>query len=117
MMECIRVVAPSGTYGYLITEKNEKPAVLTVSEGRSQKIKLKLIVDRTTSGAAEIFALALSSRGVASLSGTELAGNRSIVHWYTLPDGAGYTLVTAEYRAKAPTTIVAKADQKEAVKR
>jgi C-terminal processing protease CtpA/Prc len=110
MLACMRIVAANGKYGYLVTQRDEKPTLLTISDGRQQNLKLRLLVDRTTSGAAEIFALALSSRGVATLSGTESAGNRAIVRWYNLPGGSGYTLVTSEYRAKAPTAVVAKAD-------
>jgi carboxyl-terminal processing protease len=116
MVACLRAVAPNGQYGFLVTQRSEKPTALSVSDGRAQKLKLKLLVDRTTSGAAEIFAIALSSRGVATLSGSESAGNRSVVRWYNLPGGAGYTLVTAEYRSKAPSTVVAKAENKAEVK-
>ena len=107
MLECLKVIAPNGTYGYLVTQKNEKPSPLLVSGGAGNRPKLTLRVDRTTRGAAEIFALALTSRGLAKLDGTEMAGNRYVVRWYTLPDNAGYTLVTGEYRQNSPSGVVA----------
>ncbi|MFI5386500.1 MAG: S41 family peptidase [Fimbriimonadales bacterium] len=109
MLACLRLVAPNGTYGYLVTRKNEKPQALTISDGSSRKMRVTLLVDETTRGAAEIFALALSSRGIARLSGSGMAGDRNVVQWFSLPDKAGYTLVTAEYRTNEPTGVVAKA--------
>ncbi len=110
MLACLRTVAPNGDYGYLVTHKDEKPSPLSVQDGSKERLRLTLRVDRTTRGAAEIFALALSSRGIAKLDGSETAGDRFVTHWYALPDGAGYSLVTGEYRTHAPSGVVAKAD-------
>ncbi|HVT12626.1 MAG TPA: S41 family peptidase [Fimbriimonadaceae bacterium] len=108
MLACLDVVAPNGAYGYLVTEKDEKPLELIVSHGVAHPIKLTLLVDRTARGAAEIFATALSSRGIAKLSGEDMAGNAYEVKWYTLPDNAGYSLVTAAYQANKPSDAIAK---------
>lgn len=109
MTECLDVVAPKGTYGFLVTRRSEKPSPLIVKDGSSAKLKLTLLVDRTTRGVSEIFALALSSRGLAKLSGPPTAGNQAVVRWFALPDGAGYSLVTSEYRPNAPSGALARA--------
>ncbi|HWA84574.1 MAG TPA: S41 family peptidase, partial [Fimbriimonadaceae bacterium] len=108
MTACLDAVAPNGAYGYLVTQTDEKPSELTVSKGVAHKINLTLLVDQTTRGAAEIFATALSSRGIAKLRGTDMAGNPYEVKWYTLPDNAGYSLVTAAYQANKPTDAIAR---------
>lgn len=110
MTACLDVVASNGSYGYLVTQKAEKPSELIVSHGTQHPPKLTLLVDRTTRGAAEIFATALSSHGLAKLSGGEMAGNAYLVKWYTLADGAGYSLVTATYQANKPGDIIARAE-------
>ena len=79
MLACLKVVAPNGTYGYLVTQKPEKPWPLTLSDSTAKRIKLTLLVDKTTRGVAEIFALSLSTRGIAKLNGTEMAGNQYVV--------------------------------------
>lgn len=110
MMACLDVVASNGTYGYLVTQKAEKPSELILSHGTQHPLKLTLLVDGTTRGAAEIFATALSSHGLAKLRGGDMAGNAYLVKWYTLADGAGYSLVTAAYQPNKPTDIIASAE-------
>ena len=107
MLECLKTVAPDGNYGYLISYKGEQASPFTVTGGSDSKVKLTLIVDRTTRGAAEIFARALAFGKVATLEGGELGGSPYVVRWSQLPRGAGYTLVTAEYRTQAPKGVVA----------
>lgn len=110
MMDCLKVVAPNGTYGYFVTRRNEQPAPMNLVDGTHQHFNLTLIVDRTTRGAAEIFAQALSTRGIAKLQGTETAGNPFVVRWNSLADGGSYTLVTSEYKPNAPTGAIARRD-------
>jgi carboxyl-terminal processing protease len=102
--ECIGVVAPAGTYGYLVRDRGVKNAPLKVLTGNTHPPKLTLLVDSRTRNAAEIFALALSSRGKAKLSGQAMADDRSVTEVIELPDKAGYTLVTAKYVAQATAT-------------
>ena len=105
MVKCLKEVAPTGTYGYLVSQKPEKPSPLIIAAGAAKPPKLTLLVDRTTSGAAEIFALALSSKGLAKLEGAEMAGERFVIRYNQLPSGAGYSLVTAEYKVNNPGTV------------
>lgn len=98
MRECLAAIAPTGSYGTLAHEKKGGDSALKVTSGNPKPPKVTLLVDGTTRSAAEVFALALSSRGVAKLSGTPTAGDRTFYEVIQLPDGTGYTLATAEYK-------------------
>lgn len=97
MKRCLALVARSGQYGWIRTQRAEKSAPLTVTSGAERPPKLRLIVDKSTRGAAEIFALALAKYGGAKLEGAATGGERSVVETVALPDGSGYSLVTGEY--------------------
>jgi carboxyl-terminal processing protease len=100
MQKCLEALAPSGEYGTIVTEHKEPKTIpFQISDGADKTPALTLLVDSTTRGAAEIFALALSSKGLAKLSGGEMAGDRSVVRHFELPDGSGYSLVTGKYQA------------------
>jgi carboxyl-terminal processing protease len=108
MRQALAVLVPAGEYGYLQTERPGQPQQpLTLSSGNSNPPRMRLLVDETTRGAAEIFALALSSKGLASLSGSLTGGDRSVQQIVRLPDGSGYTLTIARY-ATTPTVTVKK---------
>lgn len=97
MRRVLAVLAPSGTYGSIVTDKKEPASPLTVQNGNARPPKLTIRVDETTRGPAAILARALANRRLATLvggpTGTDLSV-REVVH---LPDGTGYTLVTGEY--------------------
>lgn len=106
MKQCIAAVAPAGTYGYAEREQGQLETPLEVKEGNSHPPRITILVDSATGNAAEIFALALSSKGRAKLSGTAMSSDRSISEVISLPDGGGYTLVKAKYSVtpmKRPT--------------
>lgn len=107
MRQLLAVVAPAGVYGALTHEKKGGESILKVTNGNPNPPKLTLLTDGTTRGAAEVFALALSSRGIAKLSGSPTGGDRTFYDVIQLPDGAGYTLATAEYRPQTSTGKVA----------
>jgi C-terminal processing protease CtpA/Prc len=98
MRQCLAVVAPTGTYGYESSDRNAKGQPIRVAAGNASPPAVTLLTDRTTRGAAEIFALALSSRGIAKMSGGDTGGARDFYDIVSLPDGSGYTLVTGHYR-------------------
>lgn len=100
MLACLAVVAKPGNYGYFATERPEKPWPLQVANGPAEPPKLTLLVDRTTRAAAEIFALALRDHAGAKLVGGPMAGEPLVIRWTSLPEGAGYTLVTAKYQSE-----------------
>lgn len=94
----LELVAPKGPYGSLSTQKGGQPRPLSVTAGSSAAPKLTLLVDRSTSGAAEAFALAMSSRAGARLKGSAMAGSPAWIEPMILPDGSGYTLTTGVFR-------------------
>lgn len=103
MRKCLEVVAKKGSYGVLAGRDGKAVDPLTVQVGNPAPPKLKILVDATTRDTAEIFALALSSTGAATLSGGKTAGDPHVVEAVSLPGGEGYTLVTATYKRSDPT--------------
>lgn len=100
MVACMRLVAPPGTYGEFKTARQgEHPEPFVITNGATSPLKLTLLVDGSVRGPAAIFALALSSKGIATLSGTEVSKDRGRTVVERLPDGTGYTLVTGDYVA------------------
>lgn len=97
MVKCLSVLAPSGTYGVEANQRGAKPTNLTVTSGNAHPPKITLLTDKTTRGAAEVFALSLSSKGLAKLVGSETGGAREVYDVVSLPDGSGYTLVTGRF--------------------
>ncbi len=97
MRQALAVVAPSGKYGRLVrSNPSQKASDLVVSAGNPKAPKLTILVDQHTSGAAEIFALALACKG-AKLQGSKMAGDARVIETVPLPDGGAYTLVTAKF--------------------
>lgn len=100
LQEVKRVLAllgPPGSYGTVWKPATKSSTTFAVSDGSSQKRQITVLVDRGTVGPAEIFALALGSRKIASVKGST-GGNREIVETVPLPGGAAFTLTTGEYR-------------------
>ena len=98
MRQCLEILAKPGSYGTLVGRDGLPGEPRKVKVGNAHPPKLKLLVDATTRDVAEIFALALASKGAATLSGGKTAGAPHVVEAVPLPGGEGYTLVTAEYR-------------------
>jgi C-terminal processing protease CtpA/Prc len=98
MRACLEALAPADTFGSIITERKGQPAAFSTANGASTKHRYELIVDDSTRGAAEVFALAMSSRGYATLKGTKMAGDLALIDVKTLPDGSGYLLPIGVFR-------------------
>ena len=99
MRECMAVLAPSGKYGTIANEKHAQPKSLVIAHGSVVHRKIHLLVDGSTRGIAEVFALALSSNGAATLEGPPMSDDRNIEEIVQLPGGTGYTLVVGQYRS------------------
>lgn len=97
MKKCLELVAKPGNYGYLLSDRN--PVNLEVKKGNPNPPKIKLIVDASTRDAAEVFALALSSQGAATLTGGATGGKPKVREIGQLSDGSGYTIVSSSYSA------------------
>ncbi|MCX7799107.1 MAG: PDZ domain-containing protein [Fimbriimonadales bacterium] len=97
MRAVLAKLAPKGQYGRLVRFNPErKTAPLSIETGNPKPPKVTLLVDRFTSGAAEILATALASKG-AKLQGTKMSGDRRKIEVVPLPDGGAFTLVTAQF--------------------
>lgn len=95
--EVLRALAPNGSYGNIVSER-AKSTPLTVVNGRTEKLTYEITVDKTTSSAAEIVALALAEKGLAKLSGGSVAGDPTVSEVVRLPDGSGFTLARGTYK-------------------
>lgn len=102
MKKCLAVLAPAGDYGNIVNGRKTGNTPLKISSGNSKPPKMTLLVDGSTRGAAEILALALSSKGLAKLSGAETGGDRTVYEIVKLPDGTGYTLAVGDYQVSTP---------------
>ncbi len=102
MRKCLAVLAPTGQYGYVVSDRERKPQPISVSVGNAKSPKVTLIVDGSTGGAAAIFARALKEKKHAVLSGTPSA-DINVVEIFGLPDGTGYSLVSGRYSASTPS--------------
>jgi carboxyl-terminal processing protease len=67
-----------------------------------------LLVDTGTSGAAELFAAALSGNKRADLIGEHTIGRAGLQRLIKLPDGSGLWLTTTRYLTPAGTPLHAK---------
>jgi carboxyl-terminal processing protease len=99
MRSCLELLAPKGTYGTMKMGKRELP--MEVKTGNATPPRITLLVDKSTWGVAEVFADVLVQAKVAKISGSETANHRILVEDFPLPDGSGYTLAVAEYKAGA----------------
>ncbi|MBS1728990.1 MAG: hypothetical protein JST51_19900 [Armatimonadetes bacterium] len=102
MRKCLSVIAPAGAYGYFENHNSSTPIILKTDTGNAKPPKIKLLVDPSTRDAAEVFALALSAKGYASLSGTEMGNSRKHHEICQLADGSGYTLATGLFKTGTP---------------
>ncbi|HEY3782008.1 MAG TPA: S41 family peptidase [Fimbriimonadaceae bacterium] len=96
MKSCLALFAPAGTYGDFANYKSKTAKPFAITDG-SKPRELTLIVDGSTAGQAEVFALALKSKGYATLQGPPMSEDKNLIETVKLPDGSGYTLVTGQY--------------------
>lgn len=107
MRKALAVLAPSGSYGSLATYKHETAEPLVVKDGNAQPPKLTILVNGSTEGPAAILTRALASKGLATVIGGPTGNDLGVRKVVRLPDGTGYTLVTAEYRTGGESTKLA----------
>ena len=103
MVRCLEKLAPKGVYGSTVGAKGTS-APLKVVTGNATPPKITLLVDRSTRGAAQIFALALTSKGAAKIGAgsTAMVPDRELTSVVQLPEGSGYTLASGDYRTTSP---------------
>ncbi len=95
MLACLEVLLPKGKHGEL--KIGERTVPIEVKNGTDKPRQITLLVDKSTRGAAEVFADVLTKAGVAKATGGETAGHPILVEDYELPDGSGYSLAVAAY--------------------
>lgn len=96
MADCLGTLGFKGNLG-LIVRQDGKPPVPIVAKGNGVKRQIVMIVDGSTRGVAEVFALA-AKKGGAKIEGT--SANRPVATQLDmLPDGSGYTLNLGTYSA------------------
>lgn len=93
LREALAAVAPTGTYGAMVNERDETPSPISVQNGVSDPPRLALKVDETTTGVARMFAQALASAGHVVILGELNDQREPVIELVPLPDGSGYTLV------------------------
>jgi carboxyl-terminal processing protease len=98
LVPCLEAVAPAGDFGWIGNLRPTGGWKLATKRG-VQRPRLRLLVDGSTRGTAEIFALALAESGLAELSGMT-SGEPEYVEIHALPSGAGYSLVTGVWQAE-----------------
>ncbi|MGE0361848.1 MAG: S41 family peptidase [Vicinamibacterales bacterium] len=95
--EVARLFVPTGVLGYRQTRGQEKQAVNTAPGDGAVTVPLALLVDNGTSGAAEVFAAALSGNKRATIVGERSQGRAGRQKLVPLPDGAGLMLTHLLY--------------------
>ncbi len=105
LQKIFEVVAPKGKVGVIVSERGHTATDVLVKIGNSKPPKLTLIVDGSTRGCAEIFALALSAKGLAKLQGSGMADDRIVTEYQELPDGSAYVLATGIFRPNLASKV------------
>jgi carboxyl-terminal processing protease len=114
MRKCLAVLVPAGNYGYIVSNRDQAAKrAISISSGSSVKRHFTLITDRSTQGAAAVFANGIRARVGANVVGA-LSKNPAIVQYFALPDGSGYSLETGAYALKPRASVQTTAELVEA---
>lgn len=101
LKDFLESAGPKGALGTLSTEKEGAARLLTIERGVAKPARYTLLVDSSTQGAAEIFALAMAAHGGAKLDGSRMSGSRAWIEIFATAEGSGYTLTTGIYKPQA----------------
>lgn len=93
----LSALAPAATWGQIVKDGGGVTRTVRTTKGLSTHRPLKVLVDRSTRGAAEILALALKAKGGATLVGGPMAGESVWLEPRKLEDGSGYFLNTGRF--------------------
>ena len=100
-----RLFVPSGTLAYRQERGKQKEPIPAASGDGSVSLPIALLTDNGTSGAAEVFAAALSGNKRASLVGERTLGRASRQRFIRLPDGSGLILTHLLYLTPGEAVI------------
>jgi len=95
-LETARLFVPSGTLAFKQAKASDRQPI-TAQGSVSITLPAVVLVDNGTSGAAELFAAALSGNGRAELVGERTQGRAALQKLVRLPDGAGMLISNAWY--------------------
>jgi carboxyl-terminal processing protease len=95
--EVARLFVPSGVLGYRQSRGQEKEAVNAAGGDGAVSVPVAILADNGTSGAAEVFAAALSGNKRATVVGERSQGRAGRQKVVPLPDGAGLMLTHLLY--------------------
>lgn len=93
--ECLDHILGAGDAVSAVYKNGSSEVLVTCTEAENLKMPLSVIVNRSTEGAAEIFALALADSGKAHIIGKPTAGRGYLQSPYTCSDGTVVMLSTA----------------------
>jgi carboxyl-terminal processing protease len=100
-----RLFVPSGTLAYRQERGKEKDAVAAASGDGSITLPVAVLADNGTSGAAELFAAALTGNKRASLVGERTLGRAARQRLVRLPDGSAMLLTHLLYLTPGEAVI------------
>jgi carboxyl-terminal processing protease len=100
-----RLFVPSGTLAFRQERGKPKEPVEAAAGDGSIALPVALLTDNGTSGAAELFAAALSGNKRASLVGERTLGRAARQRFVKLPDGSGLVLTHLLYLTPAEAVI------------
>jgi carboxyl-terminal processing protease len=100
-----RLFVPAGTLGLKDVRGGARQTITAAAGDGAIKLPVVLLVDSGTSGAAELFAAALSGNQRATLVGERTQGRVAMQKLVRLPDGSGMLISNAWYLAPSGTAI------------
>jgi carboxyl-terminal processing protease len=95
--EVARLFVPSGVLGYRQTRGQDRQPVNAGTGDGALTVPVAILADNGTSGAAEVFAAALSGNKRATVVGERSQGRAGRQKLVTLPDGTGLVLTNLLY--------------------
>lgn len=107
------LLLPAGEYG-TISRPGDSSRSVSIERGVSTPHPFTIVVDRSTHGAAALFANILASSELVTVEG-ELPPPGQFIELHTLPSGAGYTLSAGTY-SRTPLKTASNAGPTEAAR-
>jgi carboxyl-terminal processing protease len=104
-VELARLFVGSGTLSMRETRGGARETVTAAAGDGSVTLPVAILMDAGTSGAAELFAAALSANDRAELIGEHTIGRTALQKLVKLPDGSGLWLSTSRYLTPSGTQL------------
>lgn len=93
--DCLDHILGAGDVVSAVSKNGSREVLVTCTEAENLKMPMSVIINRSTEGAAEIFALALADSAKAHIIGKPTAGRGYLQSPYTCSDGSVVMLSTA----------------------